>query len=96
MNRNNYTYGGIIVNNILGCELLSWCFEILVNVLFLFLNISGEVPNKCSGYIVKNEWRYTCTPPICLHGMDRYNFTSDSVSDRNELFCELLGCVLTS
>jgi hypothetical protein len=20
---------------------------------------------------VKNDWRYTSTPPICLHGMDR-------------------------
>jgi len=23
---------------------------------------------------VKNEWCYTFTPPICLHGMERYNF----------------------
>ena len=25
---------------------------------------------------VKNEWRYTSTPLICLHGVDRDNFTS--------------------
>jgi len=24
---------------------------------------------------VKNEWSYTSTPPTCLHGMDRDNFT---------------------
>jgi hypothetical protein len=24
---------------------------------------------------IKNEWRYTSTPPICLHGVDRNNFT---------------------
>ena len=24
---------------------------------------------------VKNGWSYTSTPPICLHGMDRENFT---------------------
>jgi len=24
---------------------------------------------------VKSEWSYTATPPICLHGMDRDNFT---------------------
>jgi hypothetical protein len=24
---------------------------------------------------IKNEWRYTSTPPICLHGVDRKNFT---------------------
>jgi hypothetical protein len=23
---------------------------------------------------VKNEWSYTSTPPICLHGVDRENF----------------------
>ena len=22
----------------------------------------------------KNKWIYTSTPPICLHGVDRYNF----------------------
>ena len=24
---------------------------------------------------VKNEWSYTSTPPICLHGVDRHNCT---------------------
>ena len=24
---------------------------------------------------VKNRWRYNSTPPICLHGVDRENFT---------------------
>jgi hypothetical protein len=24
---------------------------------------------------VKNEWRSICTPPFCLHSMDRENFT---------------------
>ena len=24
---------------------------------------------------VKNKWSYTSTPPICLHGVDRSNFT---------------------
>jgi hypothetical protein len=26
---------------------------------------------------VMNEWSYTCTPPVCLHGVDRgsFNFT---------------------
>ena len=24
---------------------------------------------------VKNEWSYTSTPPICLHGVKRENFT---------------------
>jgi hypothetical protein len=24
---------------------------------------------------VKNEWSYTSTPPICLHGLDREDFT---------------------
>jgi hypothetical protein len=23
---------------------------------------------------VKNEWSYTSTPPVCLHGVDRDNF----------------------
>ena len=25
--------------------------------------------------VVKNEWSYTFTSPVCLHGMDRENFT---------------------
>jgi hypothetical protein len=33
---------------------------------------------------VKNEWSYTYTPPICLHGVDRYNlalfFFTETVS----------------
>jgi hypothetical protein len=29
---------------------------------------------------VKNEWRYTSTPPICLHGVDRDNFTFTAYS----------------
>jgi hypothetical protein len=24
---------------------------------------------------VKNEWRYTYIPPVCLHGVHRDNFT---------------------
>jgi hypothetical protein len=24
---------------------------------------------------VKNAWSYTSTPPVCLHGIDRDNFT---------------------
>ena len=24
---------------------------------------------------IKNEWRYTFTPPVCFHGMCRNNFT---------------------
>jgi len=24
---------------------------------------------------VKNEWNYTTTPPICLHGVQRHNFS---------------------
>jgi len=28
-----------------------------------------------SGAKVKNEWSYTSTPPICLHGVDRDDFT---------------------
>ena len=24
---------------------------------------------------VKNEWNYTCAPPLCLHGVRRENFT---------------------
>ena len=27
------------------------------------------------GTEVKNEWSYTSTPPVCLHGVDRDNFT---------------------
>jgi len=29
---------------------------------------------------VKNEWSYTSTPPICLHGMDREKFAFIVVS----------------
>jgi hypothetical protein len=28
-----------------------------------------------SSAVVKNEWSYTFTSPVCLHGMDRENFT---------------------
>jgi len=28
---------------------------------------------------VKNKWSYTFTPPICLHGMDRDNFSFSNV-----------------
>lgn len=24
---------------------------------------------------IKNEQRYTSAPPVCFHGMERYNFT---------------------
>ena len=27
-----------------------------------------------SSVAVKNEWRYTSVPSLCLHGMDRENF----------------------
>jgi len=28
-----------------------------------------------SSYEIKNEWNYTSSPPLCLHGVDRENFT---------------------
>jgi hypothetical protein len=32
---------------------------------------------------VTNEWSYTSTSPVCLHGVDRYNF---SIAKVYELF----------
>jgi hypothetical protein len=32
-------------------------------------------PSQAFSAEAKNEWSYTFTPPICLHIMDRDNFT---------------------
>jgi hypothetical protein len=36
--------------------------------------IAGREVNHTSSIKVKNEWSYTFTPPMCLHGVDRENF----------------------
>ena len=48
-----------------------------------FLNPGAKRPRSDAGYScpsreeVKNEWRYTSSPPKCLHGVDRDNFNFD-------------------
>ena len=37
---------------------------------------SGKIGNSSPFIVeVENEWSYTSSPPMCLHGMDRENFT---------------------
>ena len=36
---------------------------------------------------VKNEWSYTSTPPICLNGVDRGNFTFTSPNNLTTNIC---------
>ena len=47
----------------------------------------------------KNEWSYTCTPPICLHGVDRDKITfvlfpSTKRKHKKITFCEPFLCFL--
>jgi hypothetical protein len=36
---------------------------------------------------VKNEWSYTTTSPICLHGADRGNFTLPFIINVSKMLC---------
>jgi len=42
-----------------------------------------------SGADIKNEWSYNSTPPICLHGVDRDNFTLFIVSSQADVYVRL-------
>jgi len=41
-------------------------------------------PPRSAG--LKNEWSYTATPPICLHGVDKDNFTVCSFVKKTVVF----------
>jgi hypothetical protein len=41
---------------------------------------------------VKNEWSYTSTPPICLLGVDRDNFTFFIVTSQPDVYVPLVMC----
>jgi hypothetical protein len=45
---------------------------------------------------VKDEWSYTSTPLICLHGMDRDNFASLGFEDYGLLEFEILSFAVLS
>jgi hypothetical protein len=36
------------------------------------LEVNNSSPSSAE---VKNEWSYTCPPPICFYGVDRKNLT---------------------
>jgi hypothetical protein len=44
---------------------------------------------------IKNEWSYTSTSPICLHGLDRYNlfFTQEQTAIISLLNIKCLVCI---
>ena len=41
---------------------------------------------------VKNEWSYTCTTPLCLHGVDTETFSLTLSSDLFDITASLLEC----
>jgi hypothetical protein len=47
---------------------------------FFSVKAAGAWSEPLSPYSaeVKNEWSYTSTPPACLHGVDRRQFTVDN------------------
>jgi len=45
-------------------------------ILFLRTKWPGhDDHSSLSSAEVKNEWSYTCTPSICIHGLDRNTFS---------------------
>jgi hypothetical protein len=52
-----------------------WVGVLRYYLIYCFWKYQKQDIDKCSGYMIKNEWSFTCTPPICLHGMGKENFT---------------------
>jgi hypothetical protein len=49
----------------------------LVSRFFPVGNVAGAEVNYSPSFNVKvkNEWKYTSAPPVCLHGVDKGNST---------------------
>lgn len=54
-------------------SLIMWVLEVLsAGVNQLECKVDHSLPTSAD---LKNEWSYTSAPPICLHAVDREDFT---------------------
>ena len=54
---------------------------------FAGVKAAGGLMSMTSRAEVKNEWSHTSAPPICLDGLQRYDFT---FTITEKLYCNLL------